>query len=292
MSPRGCRRIRDAKAAARATAACAIAVLAASAFDAGQAARAQGRLEAEYVASVAGIPIGHGNWVVEISDNAYTSAASGTTAGLLKFITSAYGTGAAHGVISNGKPTPTSYAATIVDSRHVDQVRIALSGGNVTDYTAEPPLIPLPDRIPVTQADRRGVVDPMTSALTQVGGTGDPVNPQACSRNIAVFDGRVRYDLHSEYKRMETVKAEKGYEGPTVVCTLYFRPISGFVPDRAAIKYLVELRDAEVSLAPIAGTRVLVPFRVAMPTPLGLGVLQARQFISVAQPGHAVAKTQ
>jgi len=33
------------------------------------------------------------------------------------------------------------------------------------------------------------------------------------------------------------------------------------------------LRDAEVWLAPISGTRVLVPFRVSIPTPLGLGVL-------------------
>ena len=292
MYPLKFRRLRIARPPAPAAAVCAIAVLAALAFDAGQPASAQGRLEAEYVASVAGIPIGHGNWVVEISDTAYTSAASGATAGLMKFITGAYGTGAARGIISDGKPMPTSYAATIVDSRHIDQVRMALNGGNVIDYTTEPPLIPLPDRIPVTDADRRGVVDPMTSALTRVGGTGDPVNPQACDRSIAVFDGRIRYDLHSEYKRMETVKAEKGYVGPAVVCALYFKPISGYVPDRAAIKYLVELRDAEVWLAPITGTRVLVPFRFAMPTPLGLGVLQARQFVSVAQPARAVAKTQ
>jgi hypothetical protein len=29
-----------------------------------------------------------------------------------------------------------------------------------------------------------------------------------------------------------------------------------------------------------------------MPTPLGLGVLKAKQFVSAAQPAHAVAKTQ
>jgi Protein of unknown function (DUF3108) len=284
--------ISRAKGAALAATVGVMTVLAALASDARQPASAQGRLEAEYLVTIAGLPIGHGNWVVEISDNAYTAAASGATAGLLKFITGAQGTGAARGIISDGRPVPTSYAATIIDSRHVDQVRIALDGGNVTDFTAEPPLIPLPDRIPVTDADRRGVVDPMTSALTRVGGSGDPVNPQACDRKIAVFDGRVRYDLHSEYKRMETVKAERGYEGPAVVCSLYFTPISGFVPSRATIRYLVELRDAEVWLAPIAGTRVLVPFRFAMPTPLGLGVLEARQFVSVAQPSRAVAKTQ
>ena len=56
-----------------------------------------------------------------------------------------------------------------------------------------------------------------------------------------------------------------------MVCAVYFAPVAGYVPDRAAIKYLIEQRDMEVWLAPIAGTRVLVPFRVSVPTPLGLG---------------------
>ena len=169
---------------------------------------------------------------------------------------------------------------------------MALAGGNVKDYTVEPPLAPHPDRIPLSGADRHGVLDPMTSALNRVGGSGNPISPEACHRKVAVFDGRIRYDLQSEFKRMEVVKAHKGYEGPVVVCAVYFTPISGYVPDRAAIKYLVKLRDAEVWLAPIAGTRVLVPFRFSMPTPLGFGLLQATQFVSVAQPAHAAAKTQ
>ena len=190
---------------------------------------------------------------------------------------------------------PTSYIATI-DYEHgkIDDVRMALAGGTVKDLFADPPLYPHPDRIPVSDADRRGVVDPMSSTINRVGGNGDPVSPLACARKVAVFDGRVRYDLRSEFKRIERVKAERGYQGPAVVCAVYFEPISGYVPERAVIKYLVALRDAEVWLAPIAGTRVLVPFRFSMPTPLGLGVLQATQFVAAAQaPRPSVsAKTQ
>jgi hypothetical protein len=265
--------------------------IAAVAADATHGAAAQGRLEAEYAASLAGIPIGRGDWVVEIADDQYTAAASGATTGLLKFFTGARGTGAARGIVSGGQPVPTSYAATINFDRRIDDVRMALSGGNVTDYAVEPPVPPHPDRIPVTDADRRGVLDPLTSTLNRVPGSGDPVSPQACDRKVSVFDGRVRYDLHSEFKRMERVKAARGYEGPVVVCAVYFTPISGYVPDRGAIKYLVEERDAEVWLAPISGTRVLVPFRFSIPTPLGLGLLQATDFVSAAQP-HLTAKTQ
>ena len=42
----------------------------------------------------------------------------------------------------------------------------------------------------------------------------------------------------------------------------------------------------EIWLAPISGTRVLVPFRFSVPTPFGQGVLQATYF--VAQPQQPV----
>ena len=139
----------------------------------------------------------------------------------------------------------------------------------------------------MTDGDRHNVLDPMTSTLDPVNGTGDPLSPQACGRKVSVFDGRMRFDLRSEFKRMEVVKAEKGYQGPVVVCAIYFTPISGYVPNRYAIKYLAQLRDAEVWLAPITGTRVLVPFRFSLPTPVGTGVVQATHFITAAKPRAA-----
>jgi hypothetical protein len=282
-------------AAAPAAFAAAVCVVAALAADAGHVAAAQAHLEAEYSATLAGLPIGHGTWVIEIAEDQYTAAASGATSGLLRIFTGARGTGATRGSFNGDQTIPTSYIATIdFDRSKYDDVRMALAGGNVKEFSAEPPLIPHPERIPVSDADRRGVVDPMSSTINRVGGNGDPVSPQACARKVAVFDGRVRYDLRSEFKRMEMVKAERGYQGPAVVCAVYFEPISGYVPNRPVIKYLVALRDAEVWMAPISGTRVLVPFRFSMPTPLGMGVLQAIQFVSVPQAGHpsVSAKTQ
>jgi hypothetical protein len=269
-----------------------LAVVSAFAADASHRAAAQGRLEAEYIASIAGIPVGRGKWAIEISDEQYTAAASGATTGLFRFFTGARGTSASHGTFSGGQAVPANYAATINYDRKIDDVRMAMAGGNVKDYSVEPPVPPHPDRIPVTEADRRGVVDPMTSTLNRVGGNGDPVSPSACGHKVGVFDGRVRYDLRSEFRRIEAVKAEKGYQGPAVVCAVYFAPVSGYVPDRPIIKYLSELHDAEVWLAPISGTRVLVPFRVSVPTPIGTGVLQAIQFVSIPQPTHASISVQ
>jgi hypothetical protein len=118
------------------------------------------------------------------------------------------------------------------------------------------------------------------------------LSPQACNRKVAVFDGRLRYDLTSEFKRVETVKASKGYQGPVMVCAVYFTPVSGYLPNSTTMKYLASIRDAEAWIAPIAGTRVLVPFRFSLPTPVGVGAFEATQFITIAKPPRAAANTK
>src|SRR6266404_1389387 len=49
-----------------------------------QAASAQGRLDAQYEASLAGIPIGKGSWTIEIGDDVFSASAQGGTSGLMK----------------------------------------------------------------------------------------------------------------------------------------------------------------------------------------------------------------
>src|SRR6202045_4090977 len=45
---------------------------------------AQGRLEAHYEATLAGIPVGRGAWNIDISDDQFSAAAAGVTSGLLR----------------------------------------------------------------------------------------------------------------------------------------------------------------------------------------------------------------
>jgi len=253
-------------------------------------AAAQGRLEAHYEASLAGIAVGRGTWGIEIGDDYYSAAAQGATAGLLKAFSGGTGTGAAQGRVVNGALVPQNYVATI-SSKKSETIKINLAGGGVKDFSIEPEPPVDPDRIVVTEAHKKGVVDPMTGSLVRVPGTGEVLGPEACRGSTSIFDGRLRYDLKLDFKRMETVRAQKGYQGPAVVCAIYFTPVAGYIPDRPVIKYLAVERRMEVVLVPIAGTRVLVPFRLTIPTPFGTAVLEATQFNTVATPPR-VAKTQ
>ena len=254
-------------------------------------AQAQGKLDAQYEASLAGIPVGKGSWVIEIADDQYSASANGGTTGIFKAFSGGHGTSTAQGRVVGGLLTPVSYVSTLFyDSKQSETIRIQLANGNVKDSSIEPTPEPNPDRLPVTEAHRKGVIDPMSGALVHVAGTADPVGPDACASQTSIFDGRMRYDLKLAFKRLETVKA-KGYQGPAVVCALSFTPISGYIPDRAAIKYLTALRTMEVWLAPVAGTRILVPIKVQVPTPIGMAALEATHFVSTATV-RTTAKTQ
>jgi hypothetical protein len=76
-----------------------------------------------------------------------------------------------------------------------------------------------------------------------------------------------------------------------VVCAIYFSPVAGYIPDRAVIKYLTAQRNMEIAFVPLAGTRILVPFRMVIPTPLGTAMLEATEFVATATPPR-IAKTQ
>jgi hypothetical protein len=249
----------------------------------------QGKLEARYSATLAGIPIGNGAWTIDITDTQYTASASGSTSGLLRAFTGGQGNSTAHGTLNGGRLLSSIYAATITGGKKTDVIRIAINNGNIKDFTIEPPLDEDPERVPFTENLQHNVSDPMTASMVRMPGTGDILSPEACQRTLAIFDGRLRYDMQFAFKRMDKVKADKGYAGPVVVCAAYFSPVAGYIPSRAAIRYLARQRDMEVWLAPIAGTRVLVPYRAQGPTPIGLALLQAFELITVPTPARASA---
>jgi hypothetical protein len=255
-----------------------------------QAARAQARLDAQYEATLAGIPIGRGSWTIDIGDDHYTASAFGGTTGLLKAIANSSGTGAAQGQVVKGTLVPVNYTASTTTRHKTEAIHIVLSNGNVTEYGIDPKPPVDHDRVPVTDAHRKGVLDPMTASLLYVPGTADPLSPAACHSGAPVFDGRMRYDLSLAYKRMETVKAHRGYQGPVVVCAIYFKPIAGYIPDRPVIKYLSTARNVEIAFAPLPGTRYLIPFRIVLPTPFGTAMLEATQFITQASARAAKAQ--
>ena len=81
--------------------------------------------------------------------------------------------------------------------------------------------------------------------------------------------------------------AEKGYAGPVVVCSVRYEPIAGHRANIPLVKYLLEGREMEIALAPIAGTRLLAPFRLSVVSTLANLMIEAIRFEAIMAPAPA-----
>jgi hypothetical protein len=249
-------------------------------------AHSQAKLDAAYTVTLLGIPIGHGTWTVDVHETRFSATANGETAGLMRVFAGGRGTAKAEGAMAGRQPVTSDYMLHVDAGHSTDELKILFNGGKAREYLTHPQP-PDPSRVPVTDANRAGVLDPMTALLIRVPGNGDLAAPGSCQHKVAVFDGRMRYDLLLTFKRLVGVKVA-GYQGPVVACAVNFSPVAGYDPNRSAIKYLQAQRGIELWLAPVSGTRLVVPFRLTVPTPLGPGVLQATRFVASPQR-HAAA---
>jgi hypothetical protein len=254
------------------------------------AARSQGTLEAVYSISIAHIPIGRITASADIGAGEYTISASGRAAGLMKVLASGDGTLTSHGTIEQGRPAPSSFIATTTSDDDKLDVRMTIENGNVQELAASPPP-PKADRVALTEADRKGITDPLSALLIPTAAGGDGLGAPACERTLPIFDGRRRFDLKLAFKRMDTMKAEKGYAGPVVVCSLALQPIAGHRASSPLVKYLTGGREIEIAFAPVAGTAMLAPLRVSVANMLGNLVVQASRFEALARSSLRAAAT-
>ena len=249
----------------------------------GDHAQAQGNLDAGYTISFARIPVGEITATVVFGDSEYAISARARAGGAMKVISvDGEGSFTTRGTIKDGHPVPTNFTSKIVSNTGNSDVTMVLDEGSVRELAATPP--PSQDRVSVTVANRRSIVDPLTAVLFSTAAAGETLSQDACRRTLPIFDGHQRYDLKLAFNRMDKVTAEKGYAGPVVVCSVSYEPIAGHRASIPLVKYLSEGGEMEMALAPIAGTRLLAPFRLSVLSMLANLTIEANQFETIMAP--------
>ena len=246
-------------------------------------AQAQGRLQAQYTITMTGITIGQIAWLADIGDVAYTTSARGKASGVLSALVDGEGAVATQGTIVEGRLTPSLYTSDITDDDGAISLRLAFAEGTATEKIT-PELPPRTDRLPIRDADRRGVTDPLTAVLLPEKPSLDALAPAACNRTLAIFDGRRRYNLSLFFSRMERFDTARGFSGLALVCGVVLEPIAGYRAGSLVVKYVAGKRDMELWFAPITGTTIIAPVRMVMPTLIGTLKIEALQFESQSKP--------
>jgi hypothetical protein len=224
---------------------------------------------ATYSVSLLGLPIGSATTTGEFSHNAYRIEANAKMSGLGTMVSNGKGAATGAGAISAGHVLPATYAITAATQNMTRTMRMSLAGSAVTAVDISPPFEDKPDRIPVKDQDKRGVVDPVGAFVIPVAGAEPLVGPAACNRNVSIFDGYTRFDLRLAYV---------GHRGPVAVCAVRYVPIAGHRPNRPGTKFMAENKSMEIWLAPVESARVLLPYRISVRTMIGTTVIEASQF--------------
>lgn len=243
-------------------------------------------IDVRYAISLLGLPLGTGRITGTVGPHDYRLEATGRLTGLAGVVMSTRGAATATGRHDGSGLVPATFAATAATSNYTLTIRMAMARGDAKAVEITPPWEPRPDRIPLTPADQHGIVDPVSAALMPVPGTGDVIGPAACDRTLPLFDGGVRFDVILSYAGTRQVKAP-GYSGPVAICTARYRPIAGYRPGRPVTRFMTENKEMDVWLAPVAGTRFVIPYRVSVLTMVGTTVIEATAFEAGTRPAPA-----
>lgn len=249
-----------------------------------------GSLDVEYDISLLGLPLGKATMTGKVERSRYAVQIQAKLTGLAGMISGGRGAGTASGTIAGVRVAPTSFAVTSRAGKDQRTVRMSLPGGAVRAVDIVPPIDVHPDRVPVDNAHKRGVVDPIGALLMPVRTGVAPGDPAICDRTIPVFDGAARFDVKlipSGSKAIQTA----GFTGDVAVCKARYVPIAGHRPSRKATQFMAENEDLEVWLAPLGSTGLVAPYRISIRTMVGTTVLQASRFAVDGTTVASVSRT-
>jgi hypothetical protein len=139
-------------------------------------AHAEGNLEASYTISFAHIRVGDITATVMVGDSEYAISARGRAGGVMTVLVDGEASFTARGTIKDDHPVPTTFTSKIVSNAETSDVTMVIDEGSVKELAATP--LPGRDRVPVTEANRHRIVDPLTAMMFSAAAGGEGLSKE------------------------------------------------------------------------------------------------------------------
>lgn len=240
-------------------------------------------VKARYRLQYMGIDVGQLEMTSTTSGKSYALSGSGKVSVLFGAITWS-GSASVSGAIEDGQPAPASYGLEWHNNKKGGLIQMRFKDRTAQDIKVEPPPSPHPDLVPVKPVHKADALDPVSAVmmLTRADGRAP------CDRRVGIFDGKQRYDIVFTFKRTMPLPASAGGAPGEIayVCRAMYEPIAGH-RDNEATKTYASNRDVEVVMRKIAGTEMLIPYAVTIPTAWGTGSMVTERIeVSTAKVGR------
>ncbi len=234
-------------------------------------------LKAHYDLTLMGLSFGSAFASAMIEPESYRLDISMKTSGLANLVNNTKAAATASGKLAAAGLAPAAFANTFSNAYETRTTRMALSNNSVRALEVQPPPWDAAIRLPVSDDQKKNIVDPVSALIMSVPADQPLVGPSACNRTISVFDGVTRFNVQLSYVDTRTAKT-KGYSGPVSICSVRYTPISGHSPQSASTKFMAENHDMRVWLAPLSNAHVVAPLRIDVKTTVGMLSIDAVEF--------------
>jgi hypothetical protein len=144
-------------------------------------------------------------------------------------------------------------------------VDVAFAHRDVTAFIVDPPVLEL-DRVAIERKHLRGVNDMMAAFVIKAG----RFSGEICNRDLQIFTGTERFNLRMRFAREdEATSLRTGYQGPLVLCSIRYTPISGHYANSEITTYLAGSDRILVWYAPLRTPGYFIPYRALLSTGAG-----------------------
>lgn len=221
---------------------------------------------AAYVVSLGGNTIATASITLKDSQNRYALALDATVSGVGQFVAAGGAKASASGRSSPKGLAAENFEITTRTGREMINATVAYTGGAVSTFVVDPPMINTIDRVPIERRHLTGVGDMLSAFLLR--GTG--LDASLCNHKAQVFNGLERFTIAMRFGRTETATSKRtGYQGPVVVCLIDYTPVSGHYTSSEITSFLADNDKMMIWYAPLRDTGYFVPYRVLIDTAYG-----------------------
>lgn len=230
------------------------------------AAAASVTANASYVVNLGGSIIANATFDFTETDSNYDLKLNANVSGFAQLVASGTAKATSTGSVTSAGLQSQSFDLTTKSGSDTFSDTVQYSGGNVSAFIIDPPIVNNINRVPVERSQLSGVNDMLATFILR----SDKLDKSICNQRMHVFTGIERFDLTFSYAKDDVATSKRtGYQGPVVLCHINYKPISGHYTTSELTNSLAQDDRILIWYAPLHDSGLFIPYRVLLTTSMG-----------------------
>jgi hypothetical protein len=229
------------------------------------------QVRTDYKVSLVGFPVASAKFITQVDGASYSITGDLRSSAFSDLFSKVRGNANVSGKVTADKLEASKFLVAYTSDKKQHRTEIIFRNGDVHSTVNEPePKNRGSDWVPLLEGDLRKVLDPLSGLVF-------PAGSAVCPRSLPIFDGEARATLHLTPKSVRPFSTN-GFKGDAIVCSVRFEPNSGYRKNSSGIRYLRELKGAEVWFAKNDAVGLYAPVYAKVPTKIGKVIVAATKF--------------